>query len=222
MKQCTYCGKEQPDEATACPTDGEPLVPLIIPLPSGSAKNGVDDHSEASPLKPTAVASASEESEGGAFRLSGLAATSGLKRCPICNHAASQVVSGSLFYFKERECQRCGCQWTPAYSRLSIGVFVALCLASASIVMFIDDNVYIHGNMNAVSDDDKPIALAGVFFSMAAGCWGLLNGLLMFHTPKVQILRPAVRPHSASKPTPQAEGKIAQSNVKTKEGEGSQ
>jgi hypothetical protein len=48
MKQCVYCGKEQPDEATSCPIDGEPLktviatppppVPTVVPLTLGSIK----------------------------------------------------------------------------------------------------------------------------------------------------------------------------------------
>ncbi len=29
MKKCTWCGKDYPDEATACPLDGRPLKPVI-------------------------------------------------------------------------------------------------------------------------------------------------------------------------------------------------
>jgi hypothetical protein len=32
MKKCTYCGKEQPDEAMICPFDQQALEPLIVPL----------------------------------------------------------------------------------------------------------------------------------------------------------------------------------------------
>ena len=48
MKRCVYCGNEQPDEATSCPIDGEPLktviatpsppVPPVAPLTLGSIK----------------------------------------------------------------------------------------------------------------------------------------------------------------------------------------
>src|SRR5712692_4843185 len=34
MKKCTYCGNEYPDEATTCPTDGQPLVPLAPQRPA--------------------------------------------------------------------------------------------------------------------------------------------------------------------------------------------
>ena len=36
MKKCTYCGDEYPDEATTCPTDGQPLTPLT-PQPLAAA-----------------------------------------------------------------------------------------------------------------------------------------------------------------------------------------
>jgi hypothetical protein len=48
MKQCIYCGKEQLDEATSCPIDGQPLKTVIArpqtpispvaPLTFGSSK----------------------------------------------------------------------------------------------------------------------------------------------------------------------------------------
>jgi hypothetical protein len=33
MQRCTYCGNEQPDEAIACPVDGQPLKLVIISQP---------------------------------------------------------------------------------------------------------------------------------------------------------------------------------------------
>ena len=33
MKQCTYCGKEYPEEASACAIDGEPLQEVMRPIP---------------------------------------------------------------------------------------------------------------------------------------------------------------------------------------------
>jgi hypothetical protein len=35
MKQCTYCGKEAPDEADVCPLDGSPLKHKPEPVASG-------------------------------------------------------------------------------------------------------------------------------------------------------------------------------------------
>jgi hypothetical protein len=32
MKKCTHCGKEQPDEATTCPVDGQPLESVVTLL----------------------------------------------------------------------------------------------------------------------------------------------------------------------------------------------
>ena len=34
MKKCTYCGKEQPQEATVCAFDGQPLVDPDAPKPT--------------------------------------------------------------------------------------------------------------------------------------------------------------------------------------------
>jgi hypothetical protein len=34
MKQCSYCGKEYPDDATVCPMDRQPLVSDVEPSPS--------------------------------------------------------------------------------------------------------------------------------------------------------------------------------------------
>ena len=32
MKRCTYCGKEYPDDAVVCATDGQPLQPVAAPF----------------------------------------------------------------------------------------------------------------------------------------------------------------------------------------------
>jgi hypothetical protein len=34
MKQCTYCGKEYPDEASICAIDAQPLRDVVPPLPA--------------------------------------------------------------------------------------------------------------------------------------------------------------------------------------------
>src|SRR5271170_5494163 len=36
MKQCTYCGKEYPDEASVCAIDAQPLRDVVPPLPAPS------------------------------------------------------------------------------------------------------------------------------------------------------------------------------------------
>jgi hypothetical protein len=134
--------------------------------------------------------------------------------CPICDHNISRVQSSPL-YIKDRVCQRCGTLWTPAYGRLSIAIFAILCLASSVLVMFLDDRMYIHGNMNAVSSDNKPIALAGALFALAAGVWGLLHLLFLIRTPAVQILRAGVWPPSPV--APQSEGTVVQADLKSDE-----
>jgi hypothetical protein len=134
--------------------------------------------------------------------------------CPICGHNVSRVQS-SLLYMKDRVCQRCGTLWTPAYSRLSIATFAILSLSSSILVMFLDDRIYLHGNMNAVSSDNKPIALAGVVFSLAACVWGLLHLLFLVRTPAIQILRAGVWPPSPV--APQSESDVVQAAPKTNE-----
>jgi hypothetical protein len=40
MKKCTYCGKEYPDDATVCPTDGAPVTATgMIPPPAPPLPN---------------------------------------------------------------------------------------------------------------------------------------------------------------------------------------
>jgi len=34
MKKCSYCGKEYPDDALVCATDGQPLQPVTPPTPA--------------------------------------------------------------------------------------------------------------------------------------------------------------------------------------------
>jgi hypothetical protein len=138
--------------------------------------------------------------------------------CPICNNTVSRAVSGSIFYFKEQECQRCGSQWTPAYSRLRIGVFVVLCFAVAAIALYVADSVWIHGRWNDVREEDKPIPLTLSLVSMAAGSWGLLHTLLLLRTPRVQISRTGVWPPSPV--AAQSGGTVVQPNVKSNEGRG--
>jgi hypothetical protein len=137
--------------------------------------------------------------------------------CPICDHNVSRVQS-SLLYMRDRVCQRCGTVWTPAYSRRSIGIFAILCLASSVLVVFLDDRIYIHGNMNNVSSDDLPITLAGVLFSLFTGVWGLLHALFLFRTPRVQILRAGVWPPSAA--VQESEDTVVQADVKSNEARG--
>jgi hypothetical protein len=37
MKRCTYCGKDYPDEASACAIDGQPLRDVVPPPPAPTA-----------------------------------------------------------------------------------------------------------------------------------------------------------------------------------------
>jgi hypothetical protein len=80
--------------------------------------------------------------------------------------------------------------------------------------------------MDNVNSNDKPIALAGVLFSFAAGSVGLLNAFFLIisliRTPKDIITRKGVWPPSPDKLTPQAGGTVAQPNVKKNEGQGTQ
>ena len=53
MKKCTYCGKEQPDAATTCPIDGEPLKTVITqPSPTPPPPTSA----QLSPPKPRPLA----------------------------------------------------------------------------------------------------------------------------------------------------------------------
>jgi hypothetical protein len=143
------------------------------------------------------------------------------KPCPVCNHTISKVISDQgymlLFPFTKRKCQQCGSEWIPAYSRLSRAVFVVFALGSAAIVFYLDDSVYIHGRINDVSSDDKPIVFAGVFFSLIAGSLGLINSFLLLPAPKVEISHKGVWTPSPDKLTPETGGAVAQSNLKTNE-----
>lgn len=47
MKKCTYCGKEQPDDATVCPIDGQPLKTVIMPT-------SITDEQYRNPTQPVA------------------------------------------------------------------------------------------------------------------------------------------------------------------------
>lgn len=191
-----------------------------------SKKREPDTKSSKSSSPGTPVANETGQNKGMSPLRAGAGAKSAQNLCPICNHSVSRVIRDDAIDLtfplcaKKHECQRCGCQWTPTYSRFSIAVFVVLCLASAVIVFFIDDSVYIHGRINDVSSDDKPIVFAGVIFSMAAGSWGLINVLALIRDPKMQITRNGVWPLLPDKLTPQAGGTVAESNVKKNEGQG--
>lgn len=45
MKQCTYCGKEYSDEASACAIDGQPLRDAI-PVPAASSPSPVEERQQ--------------------------------------------------------------------------------------------------------------------------------------------------------------------------------
>jgi hypothetical protein len=204
MKKCGYCGFQNDDAALNCGDCESSLDGIAAVIP-------------ASTPRPTLTKPTNEDSTE-------VATKTGHNLCPTCNYTVSHVVKGSPFpfYFKDRECQRCGCQWTPAYSRFSIAVFTVICLGAAVIVLLIDDSVYIHGNINAVSSDDKPIAMGGVFFTMAAFLVGIVDGFMLLRDPKVEIQRKGVWPPPPDKLTPQAGGTVGQSKMKKNEGQGAQ
>jgi len=137
--------------------------------------------------------------------------------CPVCDHTASRPVSGLIFPLAEQECQRCGSQWAPAHSRLSIAAFVIFCLTSAIILVFIDDSVYIHGNMSAVNGDDKLIATAMVLVAVVVGGWGLVSALFLLRSPEIRISRRATWPPSPNGVIPQAGKTLVESGAKSDE-----
>jgi len=52
MQRCTYCGNEQPDEAIACPVDGQPLKLVIISQPPVITPATASQRAGARPLEP--------------------------------------------------------------------------------------------------------------------------------------------------------------------------
>lgn len=158
------------------------------------------------------------------------AAKSGQKLCPVCKHSVNRCMTASDWwvtffpFLSLYECQRCKSQWTPAINRNKTAGLAVLGLIGAVIVFLFVDSAYIHGRgMENVNSNDKPIALAGVIFSLAAGSVGLLNVFFLIisliRTPTDIIQRKGAWPPSPDKPTSQADGTVAQSNVKKNEGQ---
>lgn len=127
-------------------------------------------------------------------------AQSGKILCPTCNytksHVAQEYVVKLIFpaHPSIYECERCGCQWMPAYRRIRVAIFTVTSLAlSFSALLLL--RVLCPTKPNEVRTDfGSNVCLSLIIVIFLTGVSGLLSAFTLISSPKLRIMRSAIKP----------------------------